>query len=287
MAARAEEQDGVVSREQLLDLGLTPGAIDARRKRGNLHRLHRGVYAVGHRRVGRRGRLFAAVLACGEGAAVSHRSAAEIWGIRSPWSGRPEVTAPSECRHPQIKTYESCLPCDEVTTHEGLPVTTPARTLLDLGLVLRPHEVEQALNQLEVLRLWDEVGIAELLDRHPRRRGTRTLRMLVARGREGERVTKRELEARFQSFVARHRLPPPATNVLVAGLEVDCAWPEAKLVVELDSRTHHLTRHAFERDRERDRILTLAGWRVVRITWRQLARDGPRLARDLRALLAL
>ena len=285
IAGLADGQEGVVSRKQLEGLGLSWGAIDGRIRRGNLHYLHRCVYAVGHRRITRRGHLIAAVLACGEGAALSHRSAAELWGIRGPWRGKPEVTTPCRSRHPRIKTYTSSLPADEITVHDGVVTTVPARTLLDLGQVLKADQLENALNQLEVLRLWDEAGIVELLGRYPRRRGTRTLRTLIAARRDGETITKRELEEKFRAFVAKYDLPRPIANGLVEGLEVDCHWPAARLIVELDSRRHHLTRRAFERDRERDRVLMLAGWRVLRVTWAQLTRESRRLARDLRALL--
>ena len=286
VAVLATRQHGVVARRQLLSLGIGHDSIDRRIGR-HLHPVFRGVYAVGHRNIGTKGMWMAAVLACGEGAVLSHRSAAELWGMRRPSGGRIDVTSP---RHPRgnrsVRAHSSPLPSDELTVRHGIPVTTAARTLLDLGQVLGPAQVEAALNEAEVLRLADETGLAALLERYPRRAGTAATRRWVAAGRAGARITKSVMEERFHSFVAKYRLPIPIANGVVEGLEVDCHWPAARLVVELDSRKYHRTRRAFERDRERDRILLLAGWRVVRVTWTQLTRQPARLAADISRLLA-
>ena len=271
--------------DQLRGLGLTRDAIEGRLKTGRLHRLHRGVYAVGHRNVSGRGRMVAAVLACGDGAVLSHRAAAALWGLRKPYGGAVEVTTPKPRRgNRAIRTYTSMLPFDEVSERDGIPVTTVARTLLDLGRVLKPDQVTRALGEADVLRLTDVAALAGLLERYPRRRGTATLRQLVQERQEGESITHSEMERRFVAFVAKHRLQPPVMNGWVEGYEVDAHWPATRLVVELDSRSFHLTPRAFESDRERDRVLLLAGWRVVRVTWHQLTRKPARLARDLARL---
>lgn len=287
VADLATGQHGVASRGQLERLGLTGAAIDGRVKARRLHVLHPGVYAVGHRNVGRKGRMLAAVLACREGSVLSHRSAAELWGLRQAHRGPVEVTTPTPRRDTQgIRTFSSLLPFDEVTERDRIPVTTVARTLLDLGRVVSADQVAWALNEADVLRLADATPLAGLLDRYPRRRGTAAIRRLVNERQAGDRITHSEMERLFFAFIAKHRLPQPVMNGWVGGFEVDAHWPAARLAVELDSRSFHLTPRAFEADRERDRILTLAGWRVVRVTYRQLTRQGARLAGDLGRLLA-
>ncbi len=285
MAELAGRQHGVVSRAQLQRLGLERRAVGHRLERGRLHPLHRGVYAVGHRVVSQRGRWMAATLASGEGAALSHRSAGALWGIlRS--SGTPEVTLPVERRsRAGLRVHASVLAPDERTTLDGIPVTTPPRTLLDLAAVLPPDRLERAVHQAEVLRLADPLSLPALLERHPGRRGTAAFRAILDGLDTGPRVTRSELEDRFLLLAAAAGLPVPATNVLVEGFEVDCLWREHRLVAELDGRAAHATLAAFERDRARDRTLQAAGWRVVRTTWRQLREEPTAVAEDLRRLL--
>jgi very-short-patch-repair endonuclease len=160
------------------------------------------------------------------------------------------------------------------------------RTLLDLSAVLQRDELRGALRQAEQLRLTDRLWLGDLIERYPRRPGVPDLRALVEEARAGLPRVRGELEERFQALLLNAAVPRPATNILIEDHEVDCAWLEHRLVVELDSRTHHDTREAFETDRARDRRLAAAGWRVVRITWRQLL-DTPReVERDVRRLLA-
>jgi very-short-patch-repair endonuclease len=152
--------------------------------------------------------------------------------------------------------------------------------------VLRPRQLERALNEAETLRLYDELSLDHLVARYPRRPGSRAVRAALHARREGARLTRSELEVRFLELVDAAGLPEPETNAIVDGFEVDCVWRDQRLIVELDSRTFHLTRAAFEADRERDRLLQAAGWRTVRITASQLVRTPGRLAADLRRLLA-
>jgi hypothetical protein len=291
LVALAEKQHGVVGRSQLRDLGIEESGVDSRVRRRALLPVHRGVYAVGHRRLTREGRWMAAVLAAGRGAALSHRSAGQLWGILPRTAARPEVTRPGHFRRrSEILTHRSLLPADEVEELNGIPVTATSRTLLDLGAVLATRQLEQALNQAEVLRLTSRVSLPELLDRYPSRRGTAALRRLLDEGREGAGVTRRELEARFAAFVEAHDLPRPRRNAPLAVrgrfFEVDCLWRDQRLIVELDGRAVHGTRSAFEADRERDRLLIVDGWRVMRVTWAQLRDDPAAIAADLRHLLA-
>jgi predicted transcriptional regulator of viral defense system len=288
IAALAARQYGVVARAQLAALGLGRGAIDRRLSRGRLHPLHRGVYAVGHRVVSREGWWMAAVLAAGPGAVLSHRSAAALWGLRGDPATRVEVSVPCKQRsRPGITVHYAPLPADEVTDNDGIPTTTAARTLLDLAAILQPQELERTLEQAEANRLTDHTPLDALLTRYPNRQGTKSLRAILHNGRHSANATRSELEDRFLALLDAHGLPRPEINVWLpdAGVEVDCLWRARRLIAELDSRKHHATTAAFERDRARDRTLQAAGWRVIRITWRQLHDHPEAVVSDLRELL--
>jgi very-short-patch-repair endonuclease len=277
----ADRQHGVVARRQLIAVGVRRRAIGHRIERGRLHSVHRGVYAVGHNILSARGRWMAAVLAAGPDAALSYRSAAALWGIG--FSERTEVTVPRAQRGPKsVMVHCSRLRGDEVTVRDGIPVTTVPRTLLDLATVVSTSQLERAVNEAEIRGLADPLSLPVLFARYPGRPGITALRRILG---EPAVLIRSELEARFRRFLRKHRLPPPAWNVVVAGMECDCVWHERRLIVELDGRTPHDTALAFERDRARDRALIAAGWRVVRITWRQLRDQPGRVAADMRKLL--
>jgi predicted transcriptional regulator of viral defense system len=289
IAAIAARQHGVIARIQLLRLGLGRGAIELRVRRGRLHVIHRGVYAVGHARLTIHGRWMAAVLASGEESRLSFRSAGMLLSIRRTKRGLIEVTSPHRGRgRPGIQRHCAELPSDEVTVHQGIPVTTVPRTLLDLATVLHPRQLARAVNEAEVQRLWDPVSLSALLERYPRRRGVPALRALLG---QHAIFTRGELEKRFQEFLSDAGLPLPETNahIQINGIwhEVDCLWRAEQVIVELDGRATHDTRQAFESDRARDRILQASGFRVIRITWRQLHESPAAVAADLRALLRL
>jgi hypothetical protein len=185
--------------------------------------------------------------------------------------------------------HRAYLPGDEMTTLDRIPVTTVPRTLLDLATVLRRRELERAINEAEVRQLADSLSLTDLIARYPRRRGVAALKAILAIGRLGAAVTRSELEERFVEFLDGAGLPRPEMNVGLnaAGrwMECDCVWRTQRLVVELDGHAFHATAAAYERDRARDRALIAAGWRVVRVTWRQLHDDPDALAMDLRGLL--
>jgi very-short-patch-repair endonuclease len=291
IAALAAQQHGVVSRAQLLTFGLGHSAIDDRLARGLLHPIHRGVFSVGHRVLTREGAWIAAVLAAGPGAVLSHRSAAALWGIRDASRAAIEVITTRCCRRAGIHSHRVTLPADETTTERGIPVTTVTRTLLDLAEVLTSPQLERAVTEAEVRRLGSPHSLDALVARHPRRRGTVALkRILQNRGDIARHVTRSELEAAFLTFLDAHGLARPTTNACVAHgtgtYEVDAVWPAHRLIVELDGYAVHTTRRSFENDRARDRVLTADGWRVVRITRRQLDGPGHELATQLRRLLA-
>jgi very-short-patch-repair endonuclease len=286
IAALARAQLGVVSRAQLADLGLGRGAIQSRVARGLLHPVQRGVYAVGHLRLPHGGRWMAAVLAAGPGAVLSHRSAAELWGIRTGARSPIEVIATGPRRRPGIQAHRAKLGPDEITVHHGIPTTNPARTLFDLAAVVTPQQLAHALNEAEIRRLSSPVSLDALIARHPRRKGTQALRRALEIQRQrGETVIRSDFETAFLDFVERYGLPRPKMNEPLGPYEPDALWPEHRLIVELDSYGVHATRQSFETDRARDRALTLAGYTVLRITWRQLTSDADAIAAQLSALL--
>jgi very-short-patch-repair endonuclease len=255
--------------------------------RGRLHRVHQGIYAVGHTILTDWGRWMAAVLAAGHGAVLSHTAAAALWGMR-PWRDRRiHVTATAQRKRPGIQIHRSRLPADEVTVEDGIPVTTPARTLFDLAAVVSPEQFRRAVKEAGVKRLWGPLSLADLLERHRRRPGAAVIRAVIATPCRG--VTRNDVEEALATLIRRARLPHPLFNVPLKlwsrFIEPDCMWPEQRVIVEVDGYETHGTRDSFESDRARDRALTATGWHVVRVTWRQLRAEPEAIVRDLRALL--
>src|SRR4051794_11942212 len=286
IAEIAAAQQGVVGRAQLLAAGVGRRAIDGRVTRGLLHPLHRGVFAVGHRRVSRNGWWMAATLAGGDGAVLSHRSAAGLWRMRNT-ARRAEVTV---ARHrgtrPGVQYHEAVLKSDEIAVVDGIPVTTPARTLLDLATVLTEQHLKAAFQEAEARRLTSPTSLDALLERYPGRRGTAALRRILEHHREiGRPIPTSLLERRFLALLDTHGLPRPSITRRSRKGEIDATWPDHRLIVECDGFATHGTRHAFEADRAKDRHLVVAGWRVIRLTWRQLTDDADTIARQLAALL--
>lgn len=230
----------------------------------------------------------AAVLYAGPGAVVSHRSGAAHLGIRYCARSLIEVTAESRGRRGtdgvQIHSVRHLDPADR-TIHHGIPVTSVPRTLLDLAEVIRRDDLSRTLEETERLEMFDLVALNEVIRRTPGRRGAPILRGLLDEFVEVP-PTRSDFERDFVTFCEQFGLPAPAVNAHIAGLEVDAAWPSARLIVELDSYGYHRTRAAFERDRAKDAQLQLAGYRVVRITWRRLQREPEAVADMLWALLA-
>lgn len=279
IAAIAARQHGVVTRAQLADLGLTPGAMDNRVRSGRLRVLHRGVYLLGPLVGALRPRWcgeMAAVIACGPGAVASHESAARVWGlIPSPTPTSPvHVTVPGRhVRRPGIWTHRvAAFPTGDTAVAEAVPVTAPARTLLDLAARLRPRDLERALARAERLDLTDAAEVAERLARLGPRPGVHLVRAVVAGG--SPRLTRSDAEERFLMLTRQARLPEPRTNVPVAGYELDFFWQGEGVAVEVDGFAYHSSRHRFEGDRRRDAELAARGIQVVRVTWRQLV-DEP------------
>jgi very-short-patch-repair endonuclease len=290
IADLAQAQHGIVARRQLFSLGLEKEAIEVRLRAGRLHRLHPGVYAVGHKVLSLEARWMAAVLFCGSGAVLSHRTAAVLWGLRGASSRAIEVTTGSKSRSRSgIHRHYAVLPADEVTVERHIPVTTVPRTLFDFAAVASMDEVEHALRESEYLRLHDRLSLWDLLARYPGRQGSRTIRECLARRAETPGHSRSWLEERFLPFLRQHRLPQPQLNSWVEvgerSFEVDCLWPAPRVVVELDGFAAHGTRVAFREDRARDRRLRVAGYGVTRIAPEQLDEEPLAIAADLTALL--
>jgi hypothetical protein len=245
LARIAAEQHGIVTGAQLRDVGLGKDAVLRRVRAGRLHRLHRGVYAVGHTALPLRGLWLAAVLACGKDALLSHRSAAALWGMLSTSAPKIDVIVPrANARRSTVKIRVHHGTRDG-TVHLGIPVTSPRCTLDDLAAARVPR-----------WQLRKAQEVAQRLGEPVAPHGPRS-----------------PLEAAFLELCPTE----PIVNGTVAGLEVDFHWPQARLVVETDGHEHHGTRAAFERDRARDQALVAAGWTVLRFTYRQVLEEPARV----------
>jgi very-short-patch-repair endonuclease len=276
VAARvAAGQHGVATLQQLLDAGLSAAQIRRRRGHGWLVRLHKGVYRVGLVAAPSES-LMAAVLACGEGAVISHATAAVEWRLSRTRPGPVHVTIPHGHRSHgpalQIHRCSRLTPADR-TLRDGIPMTTPARTLLDLAAVAPSHDLEHALAAAERLRLVARHEISALIDRMPHARGGRALRSLLGRD-HAPAFLRSEAERLFLELARSAELPEPRVNAELQGYEVDFLWREQRLVVEIDGNAYHSSRNAFETDRRRDAVLTAAGYQVMRVTWHQLQRSS-------------
>ncbi len=264
----------MATRAQLREAGLTDRAIDRQLESGRLHRVHRGVYLVGRVVMPQHAREMSAVLAVGPNAVLSHRSAACLWQLllypARPPSVDVTVWGRNAGRKPGIRIHRvSAMDPGETRTCKRIPTTTPARTLIDLAYQVSARELEQAVAQAQTRRLTSRRDLLALLDRHPNRRGTAALRALLNRGSAAV-LTRSEAEERFLALVRKAQLPVPDVNVRLAGYEVDFLWREEHLVVEVDGFAFHSSRAAFERDRLRDAELQGRGFRIIRVTWRQI-----------------
>lgn len=279
MARLAARQYGHVAVRQLHDLGYTRDAILARRRRGSLIPVHRRVYAVGHTRGDRHARWSAAVLAV-EGSVLSHLSAAALHGIVDDDGPYAHVLSTRRAAHRRIVAHRTRrLPEHDVMHRAGLPVTTPLRTLFDLGAVLDPDALLKAAMEAEHRRL---ATLEDLVRHRPPGIGGPALRELLEHCRAH---TRTELERRFLQLCLDHDLPRPEVNARVAGVRPDFLWREQRLVVETDGWQTHRSRRAFEADRRKVAILMAAGYDVLPVTWRQITREPQLVVRALRARL--
>jgi hypothetical protein len=300
VAETATAQNGVVSLGQLRAAEVSAKAAADQARRGRLHRVHRGVYAVGHRSVSRVGMLRAAALACGAGSVVSHGTAAAFWGLRDRWPVPVDVTVPCEtgrkidgircrrCRYPAA---------DEIAVRRGVPYTTPSRTLVDLAGILGTPSLRRAVERAAVLKLLDLDALDRALENAKGRTGRRTLATILADWRTADGSVpdlRSDFEALVLPLLLAHGLPRPACNetLFLDGhrITVDFLWKAERLVLETDGWQTHGTPVAFRRDSWRDQILIAAGYRVARSTWHQM-HDEPdkvvaRLAQALRTRTA-
>jgi very-short-patch-repair endonuclease len=272
---------------QLKTHGLTASGVRKRIASGRLFRVHHRVYSlVPPALLSLRGRYMAAVLACGEDAVLSHRSAAHLHEIRATSRAKIDVTVPGRSR-PKVEGVDvhrsiTLTPAD-VTTVDGIPCTTVARTVHDLAAVVNPRATERAIEQAEIREILDLRKLQDVLARNARTRGARRLRRIFAE-RFATAPTESELEEQLLALCRGARLPLPERQVYIdpgdgePPVRVDFCWRAQKLVVETDGGRYHRTPRAFESDRRRDQRLTLAGWRVLRITWRQLRDEPQRIA---------
>lgn len=257
----AAKQYGVVSTAQLRECGVTRDAIRRRVEAGRLHRLHQGVYAVGFAGPSPEGRWMAAILASGQGAVLSHGSAAAHWGLLRPVLGPVDVSLPTQAgrrRRDGIRLHRRvALGPDQITRHKGIPITTPAVTVADLRGAVPPRLARRARRQAEMLG------------------------MSLGAGVESDR-TRSDLERDFLRLCRRHNLPIPEVNARIGRLTVDFLWPRRRLVVETDGYRYHRGAVAFEEDRDRDLALRGLGYDVLRLTYRHVTTEADRVAALLR-----
>lgn len=290
--AFARSRHGVITTDELGAFGLGPAAVARRAAEGRLFRQHRGVYSVGRPDLTAAGRRMAAVLACGRTAVLSHRSAAAHHGLLADHRKWPDVTVKGRARRPRqgIRVHSSTtLTAPDVTTVDGIPSTSVARTLVDLGDSGPPRLVERAVDHAEVLGVFDLIAISEALERAGPRRGPGVLKAILAELGQ-PMLTDRELEELMLELIRTAGLHQPEVNAWITddgwAYKADFLWRAERLVVETDGRAFHSSRRAFEHDRLRDQRLILAGYTVIRFTWRQLVREPERVQRVLRNLLA-
>ena len=271
---------GLVRRAQLLRLGVTPSEIRHRLCTGALLVEYPGVYRVGHRAPSLEARYLAAVLACGEGALLSGRAAGYLFGALKGLAPPPEVTAPTKRRVRGVKTRRSRA--IEATTYRGIPVTTLARTLVDLAAVLDPDDLARAFHEAEVRHGTTPAHVEAVLERRPNSPGAAKLRAVL---RGDTPVTLSRLEKRFLVLLREAGLPRPQTNRPAGSKYVDCRWPAHRLTVELDSYRYHHSRHAWEQDRRRERQARARGDEFRRYTWADVHEHLEQMLTELRGLL--
>jgi very-short-patch-repair endonuclease len=272
IARVAGRQDNVISLEQLLEAGLGHDAVAYRVKARSMQRMHRGVFLLGAAPPTPMARARAAVLACGEGAVVSHRSAAERFGLL-PGSDR-EVDVTVVGRNPGVHAgirlhRPRVLARHEVTKMRGIPVTSVARTIVDIAATESADEVEHAWQEALYREIVTPGAVGAVLDRNPGRKGAPVVRALI----DDPRMTRSERERVLLKLLAQAQLPKPLTNVRLHGYLVDAYWPQQRLVLEFDGWKAHGHRGAFDRDRKRDQVMLANGVGAMRVTDRHLVHE--------------
>ena len=288
IAALAGRQHGVVAHWQLIEAGLGEDAVDYRVRIGRLHRVHHCVYAVGHRRLTERGRWMAAVLASGDGAALSHRDAGSLWRVRRGARDLIDVTAPGRSRHRQPGIYVDrprLFEADERTEIDGIPVTTLPRTLIDLASVVRFDQLRRAWHEAERLDILELGEIERIRARFKRRRGLKKIDLLIAQHQPVPHMARSALEVLFLEVIRAAGLPEPSVNMWIVDMEVDFVWWKQRLVVEVDGGEYHRSASARDRDDRRGAVLQARGFKVLHVSDRWLVNDPASVAAAVRDLL--
>jgi hypothetical protein len=286
IAAIADAQHGILARWQLIALGFSAGAIRNRIANGQLRPLHRGVYAVGHAHLTPNARRMAAVLACGDGAFLSHNSAARVRGVRHASLSTFDVTVPAgkRKRRPGIRVHETtALHPEDVSLVDGIPVATLPRILLDLAPILSPTQLLNIIEEADRQYLFDLDAIDRAIARTPTRNGIPKLQQALADYRP-EPFTRSQLEREVHDALADRDLPHHATNQQVAGIEPDIWFPNSRLAVQIDTHRYHDSPRAFEQDRRDDTHLQLNRCRVIRITGKRWTEERELVLRQIETL---
>jgi hypothetical protein len=271
----------VITRAQLIGLGFSPEGIKHRVRKGRLHTVVRGVYAVGRRQLTREGRWMAAVLACGPRAILSHRSAAALWGFGHEHPAYIDVSVrrTSEARIPGLRCHRRpSLPSQEITLRRNIPLTQPVRTFLDLATVTGPKTLERAINEADKLDVIDADSLRRALEDHPGQPGIRLLRHVL--DEHTFRLSDDELERLFRPLAAAAGLPTPLTKHMVDKFEVDFFWPDLGLVVETDGWRYHRIPSAQTRDALRFQTHVANGFTPLRFSHHQVKYE-PRHVEDI------
>lgn len=297
LAALASDQHLVFDLGQLCSLGMTAAGVRKRAAAGRLHRVHHAVYSlVPPRLLAREGLWMAAVLACGPGAVLSHRSAAALHELRAYGAVKIDVTVPSRStrHHPGIKLHRSTtLRPTDTTRVQNIPCTTVARTQLDLAEVINQRGLERCMDQAEMAEVFDLRALNDQLARNATRPGATRIRRVLDEHYIGSTFTWSKFEERFLAFCRAASLPQPEVNYWIVlpdgepAIRADFAWPAHRVVVETDGRRTHGTRQAFERDRRKDLRLARAHWSPMRVTSRRLKAEPALVEETARALLGL
>lgn len=279
----ASAAHGVVTRQQLLGAGISKEEIRHRLQTGSLIRIHPGVYRVGHWAPSFEADYLAAVLACGQGAFLSGRAAAYLWGLIKGRPPTPEVTAPTKRRLRGVITHRlRRCGSSEITMRNNIPVTKPPRTLVDLAAVLTVDDLARACHEAGVRYRVTPREVKRVLEQWPSVKGAKKLRLIM---NGDEPVVLSKLEKRFLRLLKEQRLPRPVTNRPKGSFSVDCRWPEHRLTVELDSYRFHNSRHAWQQDRKREREAYARGDDFRRYTWGDVFEHPAQMLAELKQLL--
>jgi hypothetical protein len=283
IAQIAAGQHGNITTEQLLALGMGRGAIRYAQRTGRLFRVYRGVYAVGRPPVAPLERAAAAVLACGPKALLSHSSAMALWGVWKHWDEPFEVTVAGDRRPSGIRIHRcSTLTRRDIDRQHGTPVTSPARTALDMAPRLKRRPLTRLINDARRAKLLTLEDLADVVARNLSHPGTPLLRPHLD---NPQNPTRSGGEDDFPIFCQRHHLPTPLMDTTLHGFEVDAYFPEERVIVELDGWPFHRYRESFEGDRDRDATMLAHGIPTVRITYDRLDLEADREAARLHTIL--